>query len=233
MDKDDIELRSEKVSNIIGGIPPVLQRKGIVLIICVIFLIIAATYFLPYIESIKVDICMSSQPASYQYIAKSNGVIHLNSTLNNQDLKYPGSFIGYILSEDNTTTKLFTKDTSRVIWNCSEGMLIKKGDVVFATIPDTINSIYAIAEIPNNYINRIYIDQGVMCELQEYSISLNGRISHIFPLRINSKDKFRVKINFPSTSFLYSNAFKFTPGIKGEAEITISEKTILEKLISH
>lgn len=44
--KDNIELRSEKVRNIIGQMPPFLIRWGnTILIIIVIILLIVATYF--------------------------------------------------------------------------------------------------------------------------------------------------------------------------------------------
>lgn len=44
--KDNIELRSEKVRNIIGQMPPFLIRWGnMILIIIVIILLIVATYF--------------------------------------------------------------------------------------------------------------------------------------------------------------------------------------------
>ena len=47
-ESDNIELRSEKVRNIIGQIPPMLIRFGITLIFFVIIGILAETYFFEY-----------------------------------------------------------------------------------------------------------------------------------------------------------------------------------------
>lgn len=55
MEKKDgqIELRSEKVRNIIGRIPPLLIRSGIILITLLITGLAAATCFIPYPENVK------------------------------------------------------------------------------------------------------------------------------------------------------------------------------------
>lgn len=55
MDKDyeQIELRSEKVRNIIGRIPPLLIRSGITLITLLITGMAVAICFIPYPENIK------------------------------------------------------------------------------------------------------------------------------------------------------------------------------------
>lgn len=55
MDKDyeQIELRSEKVRNIIGRIPPLLIRSGITLITLLITGLAAAACFIPYPENVK------------------------------------------------------------------------------------------------------------------------------------------------------------------------------------
>lgn len=50
---EQIELRSEKVRNIIGRIPPLLIRSGITLIALLITALAAATCFIPYPENVK------------------------------------------------------------------------------------------------------------------------------------------------------------------------------------
>lgn len=52
-DYEQIELRSEKVRNIIGRIPPLLIRSGITLITLLITGLAAAACFIPYPENIK------------------------------------------------------------------------------------------------------------------------------------------------------------------------------------
>lgn len=45
---DRIELRSEKVRNLIGDIPPVLVRWGIIIIMLIFIALILAIIFIPY-----------------------------------------------------------------------------------------------------------------------------------------------------------------------------------------
>jgi hypothetical protein len=47
-DKNDIELRSEKVRQLIGEIPPSLIRCGIIIIAVIVIALITAVCFLPY-----------------------------------------------------------------------------------------------------------------------------------------------------------------------------------------
>ena len=46
--EDNIELRSEKVRNLIGEIPPSLVRWGTVVIVLIFLLLLTAICFLPY-----------------------------------------------------------------------------------------------------------------------------------------------------------------------------------------
>ena len=48
IDKEKIELRSEKVRNLIGEIPPFLVRWGTVIIVVIFIVLILIVCFLPY-----------------------------------------------------------------------------------------------------------------------------------------------------------------------------------------
>lgn len=48
IEKDNIELRSEKVRNLIGEIPPSLVRWGTAVIVLIFLLLLTAICFLPY-----------------------------------------------------------------------------------------------------------------------------------------------------------------------------------------
>lgn len=54
-DYERIELRSEKVRNIIGRIPPMLIRTGIGFISILLIALFVAAWFIPYPESIKAE----------------------------------------------------------------------------------------------------------------------------------------------------------------------------------
>lgn len=63
-----IELRSEKVRNIIGQVPPVLLRYGIMIIGCAILVLIGVSAFIPYQPGIDVEITVTqSDNGTLQY----------------------------------------------------------------------------------------------------------------------------------------------------------------------
>ena len=66
MDKnyEQIELRSEKVRNIIGRIPPLLIRSGITLIALLITGLAVAACFIPFPENVKgkVEVAINFHP---------------------------------------------------------------------------------------------------------------------------------------------------------------------------
>ena len=60
-DFDNIELRSEKIRNIIGKVPPRLIRVGITDIAFILSALILAAFFVPYPESVKVPVVITGR----------------------------------------------------------------------------------------------------------------------------------------------------------------------------
>lgn len=58
--QERIELRSEKVRNIIGEVPPVLVRSGIGIVFGLILLLLIAIYLIPYPETLRVEVTVTS-----------------------------------------------------------------------------------------------------------------------------------------------------------------------------
>lgn len=58
-EQNDIQLRSEKVRNIIGNIPPLLIRSGISFIVALVSALFVAAWFIPYPESLKVPLAIA------------------------------------------------------------------------------------------------------------------------------------------------------------------------------
>lgn len=67
-DYERIELRSEKVRNIIGRIPPMLIRIGITFICLLLIALFAAAWFIPYPESIKTQAEITAPKTASVYI---------------------------------------------------------------------------------------------------------------------------------------------------------------------
>ncbi|MCD6112140.1 MAG: hypothetical protein J7J86_02610 [Bacteroidales bacterium] len=60
-EKDNIELRSEKVQNIIGQIPPRIIRKGISVIFLVVIVLLIGSYFFKYSYVVKSEIIFTKE----------------------------------------------------------------------------------------------------------------------------------------------------------------------------
>lgn len=66
-----IELRSEKVRNIIGRMPPVLVRYGTAIISLALCMLVAAAAFIPYQPKISIEITvMQDEGGKVHYIAR-------------------------------------------------------------------------------------------------------------------------------------------------------------------
>ena len=63
----DIELRSEKVRNLLGEIPPVLMRWGNVIILAIFLALLLVVCFVPYPHSQGESILQHLLSAPYRY----------------------------------------------------------------------------------------------------------------------------------------------------------------------
>lgn len=72
--QEKIELRSEKVRNIIGEVPPVLVRSGIGIIFGLILLLFIAMYFIPYPETLKVEVIVTSA-STHSVVAYADALV--------------------------------------------------------------------------------------------------------------------------------------------------------------
>ncbi len=78
-----IELRSEKVRNIIGQVPPVLLRHGIMIIGASLLILIAISAFIPYQPSIDIEMTV---------MQAENGFLHYSSQLPQSAVKHQSQF---------------------------------------------------------------------------------------------------------------------------------------------
>lgn len=72
-ESENIELRSEKVRNIIGQIPPVIIRLGITIIFIIILALLIGSYFFRYQYTIKTTALIKEQGSTYSIEIKIPG----------------------------------------------------------------------------------------------------------------------------------------------------------------
>jgi hypothetical protein len=220
----DIELRSEKVRSIVGQVPPLLLRYGIVVISLVIILVLVLAYTVPYPQYISTPAKIYCNPPYTTLLAPQDGIIHIDDAKSLVKQEAKDSIFQFILPEK-----------SRIMYEVGNLNNVKKGDVVYVAIPDSINKIYGISFISSDNISKIKTGQKVNFK-PDANLSINqlmeGYVSRIYPLKIDSNNdkkgsyKVEITINFESL-----NPKDYVSGIEGEFNILISDEPILRRMI--
>lgn len=189
----DIELRSEKVRNIIGQIPPFLVRSGIGVIALVVVLALAVCYFIPYYETAEGHITLFSIPESEIYVSPVRGTVCLLPSFGQDGVPVnEGDTIGFIrpitlllpdtpaLPEQTepddrsvgravslsagSVIHLTANVSGRLSLNIRHGEKVNTGEILFAITPDSIASIYGQVRLPYGYREKIREGQQVKIE---------------------------------------------------------------------
>lgn len=234
----DIELRSEKVRNIVGKVPPLLLRIGIAVISIIIILLLIAAYSLPYREYKKVEVELFCRPG-YQYIAMPvDGNVFM--TTSSMQLRQ-NQQICYIQTGVDSVIRYYAHFEGKVLFYASYGDFLRRGEHIYTIIPDSIKSIYGIAYITEENIARIDSGQPVSFIPKPTSPYIDDRligyISRIYPASSQDgrqdKTLYKVEIEFPGyRSALDDSTFpSFTSNIEGNGQVLISDRPILQRIL--
>lgn len=236
--RKDIELRSEKVRNIVGKVPPLLLRTGIAVISVIIISLLVSAYFLPYREYKNVELELFCRPG-YQSIAmpEDGNVFMTTSTMQLKENQQ----ICFIQTGLDSIIKFYAHFEGKVLFNVSYGDFIRKGFHIYTIIPDSIKSVYGVAYITEEDITRIDNGQPVNFIPKPTSPYIDdmlvGYISKIYstPSENGSKGKALYKIEIEFTGYkpvLDDSTFPtFTSDIKGKGQVLISDKPILQRIL--
>jgi hypothetical protein len=229
----DIELRSEKVRNIIGQIPPFLVRSGMGVIAVVVALALAVCYFIPYYETVEGNIEILSVPESVIYVSSTQGSVHLKTDQNELTVKR-GDTIGCIQSADSVIR--LTADISGILsLNVKQDEQIVAGETLYAIAPDSISGVYGRVLLSYDQKAKIQVGQQVRIELsgfpsKEYGI-LSGVVGEIYPFKVTTlSGQSFLKADVDLSDRLITsnrNELLFTPGMQGTATIIISKQRLL------
>ena len=218
--KKDIELRSEKVRNIVGKIPPVTLRIGIAVISIVIILILVLAYFLPYPQYYNTDIEIISTP-EYQIVRAPASGLYFNNSGNRLN-------IGIVISSDSIF-QVKSNAGGKIVTNNCDSFYVYQNDIIAVIIPDTTLSILGICKIPTDKINKIKQGQRVNVSLssgENYLASVSEIDNILQKDRTTGYPYYKVMIQFDSKLDL-SEIFD----TMAEGKIFISEKSILKLIL--
>lgn len=94
LEKKQIELRSEKVRNLIGQIPPILIRYGSVIIGFALVVMVGVSAFIPYQPSIHTEIFVNQD---------NNGAVHYTARIPAQAMKRQSQFSAVVNGNSSET----------------------------------------------------------------------------------------------------------------------------------
>jgi multidrug resistance efflux pump len=114
---EQIEIRSDEVQEILGTPPRWIIRWGITIMLLVVLVLLAGSYFYKYPDLISSRITIVSENPPVQIVAKSNGKLDQLFVENNQMVE-AGKILGLIENTANykDVYRLFTKLDSVEIW---------------------------------------------------------------------------------------------------------------------
>lgn len=109
VEEEDINLRSEEVQEIMGRVPPAIERYGITVIACIILLLIAGSFFFRYPDAIDAPIVITNSTPPVNIISKTSGKI-VEILKQNEDSVRVGELLGVIESDADYKDVLALED---------------------------------------------------------------------------------------------------------------------------
>ncbi len=168
-----VELRSEKVRNIVGQIPPLLIRQGITIIGITLLILSSMSILIPYRKTIPVKITWCTIPSINMLYTQHIGIFILDSLLKykkgdslhrNKKMIKKGQKIGYILHENRIST--ITSPTNGIlVLRTFDKTLLDKHSLIGIVIPSHQKKIYASCEIEQSLEKEIYKGQNIIIHL--------------------------------------------------------------------
>jgi hypothetical protein len=237
----DIELRSEKVRNIVGKIPPLLLTIGIFVISVIIMLVLALAYFIPYPEYKGITVSLYCDTPVFILKSPNSGLYH--TALLNQYMKKGHQTGALVLESDsNVVIPTYADISGYVYYQCDTRTRVKKGDILYTIIPDTISEIYGICSISCDEIGKIQKGQKVSVLLEnklkgfeEITFLVSGQVSKIYPIAgsdsITHENFYSVEISdFPDSLRMCEDKYFLFPNLKFKGKILLSDKPLLKKI---
>ncbi len=217
----NIELRSEKVRNIIGQVPSVLLRYGTFIIGIVLLLLLMIAYFIPYHEVITITAVIKTTPETVFVKAEQDGLIYIDTIQGSDTLKE------VILCQLNNERVYYRKIPfkGKLLINNENNDFVNKDDDVLAIISKDVKY-YAFTEINKSVSEKIKEGNKVILNTNK-GRKLFGHISYIYTFPPQNKyNKIQIKIQLDQ-----SDLKDIVPNNKLQGQIILSESSFLNKFI--
>ncbi len=212
-----IELRSEKVRNIVGQIPSLLIRQGILIIGLVLLILLSISAFVPYIKILPVDITVYTVPQVEKVRAPADGIFLIDTLFHAKSNQKVGNVLyGKQLLPVQHASKGY------LIWNVQNNDRVQKNDLLFVVEPQNIEKIYGECYVPLSQKNMLQQGQKVILT-DDWGHHFNAWVSVIYPIP-NNLQQLKVKIEI-------DNLQRNKPQHKLQGKIVLLETTFLERFV--
>ncbi len=181
-----IELRSEKVRNIIGTIPPFLLRQGTGIIAFVLLLMLLISTIIPYRKTIAVQLHLHTVPKIQKVYAPADGIVLFQ---NPQNTIAKNTTIAH-LQYENKLIPLKTTVKGKVIKNTGNNSIVKKGELLFLVVPENIKYCYAEAIVPQDF-KHLLKKETTVNYTNSNNVLFEGHIKKVCPYPV---DNYFVKV---------------------------------------
>ncbi|PVX51927.1 HlyD family secretion protein [Balneicella halophila] len=207
-----IELRSEKVRNIVGQIPSLLIRQGILIIGLALLILVGVSAFIPYKKTLPIEVTIQRVPAIEKIHASTNGILLIDSF---PKMVKAEQVVGKLLQND-TLLPIKAPTEGKLIWNVQNNDKVKKGDLLCLVVPQVATSIYGECEV--NASQKAMLNKGQKVELlDDFGQQINGQISQIYLIPTRS-NLFNVRVEISYHSIIATS-------LKGK--VILQEKSVL------
>ncbi|WP_129595369.1 HlyD family secretion protein [Seramator thermalis] len=207
-EKKNIELRSEKVRNIIGQIPSVWIRYGTLMIGLALLVLFLIATFIPYRETIPVRIRVKVIPQAEYVRADKN------------------TFVSIKEWSDSVNTNSEKAFRGEIILNAKNDDYVERGDTLFVVLPEQAR-VYGTAEIAAVSLAKIEEGDKVLID-DAVAGSMQGRVSEIRPLPLSSNPSLRkIRIAFDEKT----RWEKLIPESELQGKIVLSDVPLVTKFL--
>lgn len=228
---NQLELRSEKVRNIIGKIPPRLTRIGITVISLFTILVLTLGYLIPYPQYKTYHIQIYNYPMAQIVESPIQGIIQIK-TKNIYISK--GELVCTIITQTDSVIKIKALVSGNLYYNCDNKDFMEKNKLIFSIIPDIIDSYYGIFYVPIDELKNIKEGQKAMIATLEKIIPTN--ISRIYPIpeidRNSNTLAYKVRVELSSTKLSTDKSMQ-NPNIEKTIKVLYSNKPILKTILNY
>ena len=109
VEEEEINLRSEEVQEIMGRVPPAIERYGITVIACIILLLLVGSFFFRCPDAIDAPIVITNSTPPVNIMSKTSGKI-VEIFKQNEDSVHVGELLSVIESDADYKDVLALED---------------------------------------------------------------------------------------------------------------------------